>query len=158
MNPERVARPTHTYESWPWSSYRPTAGLARAPSFLALEALLEHFGGQQARAQRRYREFISDGLRRPAPNEELGSDPCLGAKPFVRRYGTSPRASSEIPRAQRQAVAVSLEQLLRREGQQAIARAYHDGYRLREIAAALGVHYSTVSRRLAQEERTRPPA
>jgi DNA-binding NarL/FixJ family response regulator len=39
-----------------------------------------------------------------------------------------------------------------RRGETAIAEAYERGYRLNEIAAHLGVHYATVSRRLQRME------
>ena len=47
----------------------------------------------------------------------------------------------------------SLERIFARQGERGIVRAYEEhGYRIREIAAHLGVHYSTVSRRLNEME------
>ena len=65
------------------------------------------------------------------------------------------RLIREVPRRQTQAQRPSLEQLLRRRGNQdrGIARAYRDyGYRLQEIADWLGAHYATVSRCLKRVE------
>lgn len=56
LNPVRAGlckRP----EDWPWSSYRATAGLTRAPRFLHTRWLLEQFAGKQER----YREFVAEG-------------------------------------------------------------------------------------------------
>lgn len=58
----------------------------------------------------------------------------------------------EIPRAQVRAIKASLERIFAKGGEKAIAEAYEQGYRLNEIAAHLGVHYATVSRRLKQIE------
>ena len=47
----------------------------------------------------------------------------------------------------------SLEKLFRGKGMNAIEAAYRDhGYRMREIAEHLGVHYAKVSRRLKRIE------
>jgi REP element-mobilizing transposase RayT len=46
---------------WPWSSYRAFLGLAPAPSFLASEWLLAHFGLDRPRARERFRAFVEDG-------------------------------------------------------------------------------------------------
>jgi transposase len=58
-----------------------------------------------------------------------------------------------VPRPQREPIRCSLEELLRARRDAALALAYRQGYSLRELASVLGVHYSTVSRRLKREER-----
>jgi putative transposase len=154
LNPERVRSGSWPYQSWRWSSYRASAGLAPAPSFLALDRLLEQFGLQRVRAQRAYRAFVRDGIGRPSPWHAAEGELYLAGKPFIRRRSTGVRASPEIARRQREPISVSLEDILRGEEDGAILRAYREGgFRLREIAAVLGVHYSTVSRRLAAQER-----
>jgi DNA-directed RNA polymerase specialized sigma subunit len=63
--------------------------------------------------------------------------------------------SKEIPRAQLHA-AKPLERIFARQGEKGIVRAYKEhGYRIREIAAHLGVHYATVSQRLKQLEQAK---
>ena len=54
--------------------------------------------------------------------------------------------------ASRQAVAAAD---ICKEREKAIAEAYEHGYRLNEIAAHLGVHYATVSRRLKRFEQAK---
>ncbi|MDQ2981650.1 MAG: transposase [Actinomycetota bacterium] len=153
LNPARLRRPTQLYERWAWSSYRACAGFAPAPFFLALDRLLEQFAPERERAQRAYRAFVRNGLGVATPWQGAEGALYLADKPYIRRRGSGVRASPESPRRQREPITVSLEELLRSEGDRAILRAYREGgYRLREIAAALDVHYSTVSRRLAAQE------
>jgi REP element-mobilizing transposase RayT len=49
-------------EDWPWSSYRASAGISPAPSFLALDRLLFLFASRREDAMRAYRTFIRNGL------------------------------------------------------------------------------------------------
>jgi REP element-mobilizing transposase RayT len=156
LNPERTRAPRR-YDTWPWSSYRATAGLESPPRWLDVDQLLGQFAPERALAQRRYRAFIRVGLEHAAvtPSE---SEIYVAERTYIRRRGGKPNGSPEIPRIQRKPIAVPLEQLFRANGDHAITRAYREGgYTLREIADVLGVHYSTISRRLAAQERERPP-
>jgi DNA-directed RNA polymerase specialized sigma24 family protein len=71
----------------------------------------------------------------------------------VRRRQPRSPVSTEVTRRQRQPIRCSIEELLRSRHDDALAQAYRQGYSLRELAAVLGVHYSTVSRRLKRQER-----
>jgi putative transposase len=153
LNPERVTLPTRSYARYRWSSYRATAGLARAPGFLARERVLSLFSADPVQAERSYRAFVRAGLGRCDPKAERVGGLYLADKPFLRRKLACTSTASEVPRAQREPLASSLERLLRDRSDESIALAYREhGYRLREIAAELGVHYSTVSRRLKAAE------
>jgi REP element-mobilizing transposase RayT len=69
LNPVRAGacrRP----EEWAWSSYRASAGLELAPRWLDLADLLPFFGERPAIAQRRYRQFVSEGH---APVSDTGA-------------------------------------------------------------------------------------
>lgn len=152
LNPARSESAPRSYETFPWSSYRATAGLVPVPAFLRPTAVLRHFDGDLAEARRRYREFVRAGLGGAQVPEEVVGEVYLGDRDFVRGH-TAPNACVEIPRAQREPVRCSLASLFEHDLQGAVARAYREhGYSLREIAAVLGVHYSTVSRRLRREE------
>ena len=48
---------------WPWSSCRAVLGLARAPGFLVVERVLEHFGTDPDRARRAFHNFVHDPVR-----------------------------------------------------------------------------------------------
>lgn len=152
LNPVRVKR-TVGARAWKWSSYRATAGLSAAPELLTTDWLLGQFGGSRAAAQQRYREFVKEGLEN-RPWENLKGQIYLGSDKFIESHAPKTGRIKEVPRAQLQAVRPTLERLLGRSSKRGIVRAYREhGYRLSEIAAHLGVHYATVSRRLKQLER-----
>jgi putative transposase len=152
LNPERMEDPTVRYDRYRWSSYRATAGICPAPDFLAHERLLELFAPERAEAQRLYRAFVRAGLQGSDPKAEALGEIYLGDRDFARRRRPRRPASTEVPRVQREPIGCSLEGLLDERGDDALAFAYRAGYSLRELAAVLGVHYSTVSRRLKREE------
>lgn len=60
LNPVR-ARMVRAAKNWPWSSYRPTAGLAEPPTWLTTDWILSAFGRQRRMAVERYREFVAAG-------------------------------------------------------------------------------------------------
>ncbi len=60
LNPVRAGL-ARSASSWPWSSYRATAGVEKAPAWLETAATLDAFGPGPARATARYREFVSEG-------------------------------------------------------------------------------------------------
>lgn len=49
-----------TPDEWPWSSYRASAGLDRAPRLLDVKRLLSYFGDVPEKARERYREFVAN--------------------------------------------------------------------------------------------------
>lgn len=145
---------SNTPATWPWSSYRATAGAVRVPSFLTLEPIWTMFdAADSGRAQRRFAEFIA--LRE-------GSATLLSALFFgSSEFGTmlSPkleptRDDREFTYAERFADRPALDVLLTNgQDAQQRARAIQDafcrhGYTLREIGEVLGCHPSTVWRRL----------
>jgi putative transposase len=132
-----------------WSSYRASAGLARPEPWLTSDWVLGHFGPGRHTAQRRYREFVADGI-----GEALHvCGERLGDQAFLRdRFGFEPPLA-EIPRRQIEPLRRPLAELFA-TAELPIATAHRDyDYALREIADYLGCHYSTVSRRLSREER-----
>jgi putative transposase len=151
LNPIRV-KGKGDIRAWKWSSYRATAGLASVPEFLSTDWVLEQFGKNRAKAQKQYREFVREGLEN-RPWEKLKGQIYLGSEEFIERHSPGKQKLKEIPRAQLKAVKPSLERIFAKSGERGIAQAYKEyGYRLQEIAAHLGVHYATVSRRLKQME------
>jgi REP element-mobilizing transposase RayT len=60
LNPVRAGLCLHPSE-WQWSSYRATAGLIAAPTFLTTEFILGIFSGPVP-ATRRYVQFVADAL------------------------------------------------------------------------------------------------
>ena len=76
----------------------------------------------------------------------------MGSEAFIEKHASGKKDIKDIPRAQLRAAKPSLDQIFGRRGEKAIGEAYEQGYRLNEIAAHLGVHYATVSRRLKRIE------
>ena len=70
LNPVRAGM-CGTPSDWPWSSYRASAGLATAPSFLCEARLREAFGGRR-NWRVRYREFVETSeIVDSAPVDEM---------------------------------------------------------------------------------------
>jgi hypothetical protein len=152
LNPVRIKGGTKT-AAWKWSSYRATAGLASVPEFLSTDWLLEQFGKNRRVAQKRYLEFVRDGITN-RPWDQLKGQIYLGSDKFIERHSAEDKELKAIPRAQLHAFKPTLERIFARDGKTGIGRAYREhGYRLQEIAAYLGVHYATVSRKLKKIER-----
>jgi hypothetical protein len=150
LNPVR-ANMAQEAEGFRWSSLRATLGLASAPTWLTVGALLEAFGSPA-----RYLEFVREGIgARPPWAEVRGA--LLGSEDFAQRM--APRLSEkarqrEIPRRERFAHRQSLEKflpphvvtdrLLRNRGIRVACRDW--GYTYSEVGRHLGLHCGTVSR------------
>jgi REP element-mobilizing transposase RayT len=151
LNPLRV-KARDRVDQWKWSSYRATGGIARAEKFLTIGWILSQFGSRKSEAQRRYREFVREGLGEQ-PWEKLRAQIYLAGDKFIEEHTVGGESLEEVPREQWKPVRPSLEKLFKGKGMSAIGAAYRDhGYRLKEIAEHLGVHYATVSRRLKRME------
>jgi REP-associated tyrosine transposase len=61
LNPVRAGLCADPGE-WPWSSYNALVGAAPAPTFLAQDWFLGHFGSDRVRARHRYERFVYDRL------------------------------------------------------------------------------------------------
>ena len=132
--------------AWPWSSHRATTGES-PPGFLAVDELLAHFASDRDRARRSYRELTAGD---PQAEGIHGNGALVGSDEFVARHLRGHEPSPEIPSAQRRLPPPPLGLLLARGEREAIARAYELGYTMPAIARELGVHPSTVSRRLSR--------
>jgi REP element-mobilizing transposase RayT len=156
LNPVRAGM-VELSEQYPWSSYLPTAAKVAKPSFLTTEWLLGNFSPAVTESRRRYRQFVKDGMSiHDSPWEKLAGRIVLGTETFVRQIQESLGKKNElpeIPRVQRHVGRPSLAELVspgslsKRERNRLIFLAYTKyGYRQKEIAQALGVHYTTVSK------------
>ena len=130
-------------EEWRWSSHRATLG-GEPPWFLDTKALLIHFGTAPAEARERYRAHCE---------HDEGDDPSAhpliaGDETFVVTTLGRIQPGPGIPRRYFRNPRPALADLLASPGIDAVAAAHDHGYPLREIARHLGVHASTVSRRL----------
>ncbi len=155
-----VAQPV----DWKWSSYRATAGLTRAPAFLAVESLWGQFAELVvASAQVQFAAFVSDG----SDDDDYPGGPLVcGSETFQRHVNSlleAHRANGDFSYAERFAGRPPLEALVRSaDNAPAIDAAmseafYRYAYTLREIAGAVGSTPATVWRhvRLATGVRIR---
>ncbi|NOQ52717.1 MAG: addiction module toxin RelE [Desulfuromonadaceae bacterium] len=164
LNPVRanmVAQPEH----YPWSSYLATLGQAERPVFLTTEWLLGNFSDSLTDARQQYRQFVTEGMGQiESPWDKLSGQIFLGTDAFVQRakaHFAENAAMPEIPRQQRHAGRPPLEVLFPPDGKtpkternRLIRRAHTEyGYMLKEIAQALGIHYTTVSKVINDERR-----
>lgn len=157
LNPVRhglVRKPA----AWKWSSYRATAGLENAPSWLDERGLLSEFGKQINRARLAYVEYVEKG-KNATLWEALRHQIYLGGEAFIKRLQTKPKlifrngkrrsAKGRGEKHQR------LSHLKRHthNAKRTMAVAYLSGhYTLNEIADHFNVHYSTVSRAVKDYE------
>lgn len=147
-------------EKYIWSSYRSTAGLEKPSPFLSTEWVLAQFGRRKSIAQRRYKEFVLNGVRAASPWDSLKGQILLGDDEFVVSALTHLKNDDgleEIPRSQRFAGRPSLKALFasassKEKRDKKIEEAVIKySYRQNEIALYLGLHYSTVSRIMKKE-------
>lgn len=134
---------------WRWSSYRATIGLEPS-SFLAVHELLSFFGERPELARRRYRAHVE-----LADDDESihGDSIFVGSDGFAANATRELERVEEVPRAHWQPVRRPVAEILAPATDACLADAYREhGYTMREIAAHLGVHYATVSRRLRRHE------
>ncbi len=157
LNPVR-ARMVKSARSWPWSSYRDTAGYRESPEWLTTDWLLAAFGKRQSSAQQKYQVFVAAGKNQPSPWQKLRNQVFLGGEEFVTDLQVkikSNRDLSEIPKLQRRKKAKSLDYYARhgRNRNQAILASYASGgYSMKEIGIHFGLHYSWVSRVISNAE------
>jgi REP element-mobilizing transposase RayT len=146
-NPVRAGM-CETLGEWPWSSHGAALG-DRPPGLLALGELLGYFAPKPESARERYRELTeSTAWDDPAARSD---GVVVGSDEFVRRQLRGVDPCTEIPARHRRPPAPPLPDIFSDcDGSDAIARAYEHGYTMPAIARHLGLHPSTVSRRLAR--------
>jgi REP element-mobilizing transposase RayT len=141
LNPVRaglVERPEH----YPWSSYLATLGKQEAPPCLTTDWLLSNFSKVQLEARSRYRRFVADGIvGGQSPWVQLTGQILLGTENFVQRIRgllEDQKELQEIPRQRNRLVCLAYGE---------------HGYTMKEIARRLEVHYTTVSKVVANVRR-----
>ncbi|MBZ2189928.1 transposase [Alcanivorax sp. JB21] len=151
LNPVRAGMVQEAGE-WRWSSYRATAGLAPLHPCLTRDWVLAHFGSRLGEATRRYKQFVRDGKKQPAPWVQLKNQIYLGSDAFIEHMHAALDAEhplTEIPRAQQLTPIkpLSCYETHHDDRKDAMARAWLDGhYTLATIGEYFGVSRSSVSR------------
>jgi len=160
LNPVR-ARMVRSAKDWPWSSYRASAGIADSPPWLATDWILSAFSDKRSDAIENYKAFVAEGKNQPAIWEQLKNQIYLGTDAFVAKMQAKQPAKedlSEIPLGQRRAMAKPLEHYVAHSNtrDEAIANAYSSGtYGMKEIGDHFGLHYSRVSRIIANQRKAK---
>ena len=155
LNPVR-AEMVRSARDWPWSSYRATADMAEAPNWLTMDIILAQFGQKRGLAVAAYRSFVAAGKNQPSLWAKLKNQIYLGTDAFVEKMRRKIEATqdlSEVPAAQRRKLAKPLEYYAKKHADrnEAIAQAYASGgYGMKAIGDHFGLHYSRVSRILAE--------
>jgi REP element-mobilizing transposase RayT len=161
LNPVR-AKMVETPEAYAWSSYPATADKAKPHPSLTTAWVLSQFSGKRGKAEQEYRKYVMWGIGQKTIWNEVRGQTLLGEEGFVDKlvdHLKKHKDIPEIPRSQRYAHRPSLEKLFAgdvrtnvRKRRAAVTKAVEQyGYRIREIAAHLGLHDSSVSRIVAGE-------
>jgi len=155
-NPVEVGRVDHPSQ-WPWSSFRATRGLEKAPAFLETDFLLRHFDTCLNTAQKLYEDFVLAGVGKGSPLVEAKQQIFLGSEAFISRAMRHINGSDElnnVPIVQKFADRPSLEVIFNnarttpRDVRDRLIQKAHDNlaYTQREIGEHLGLHPGYVSR------------
>jgi REP element-mobilizing transposase RayT len=156
LNPVRAGA-TRTPEQWKWSSYRGMAGLETPHPALTADWVLGQFAPRRAMAQKKYAEFVHNGIQGPEIWKGIRGQIILGDESFTDKmvaYATGREELKEIPRGQRYFDRPGLRTLFgkgirsdiakRNETIRAAVEKY--GYGQNEVSEHLGLHYTTISR------------
>lgn len=150
LNPMRTRAPLCPVpEAYAWSSYRVLLGLVPAPRWLTVDWVLARFGDDYETARAKLRAFVEEGLQeRPLPIGGM----YFADDEFIREATDGLERIPEVPRAHWQPLRPSLDEIFTATEDPILAAYREHGYTMREIAAHLGCHYATVSRRLRRSE------
>jgi len=160
LNPVR-AESVKKAEDWRWSSYRATAGINKEPEYLTTDWILGLFNNQKKIAQKRYKAFVGEGIKQNTSGNSPQSQIVLGEETFLENFKEvleNKKRVKEIPRSQRYIGRPDLSHIFKGpetndQRNACIYRAHLDqGYTMKEIAAHLGIHYTTVSKVIAKKE------
>jgi REP element-mobilizing transposase RayT len=114
LNPVR-ARMVKKPGDWKWSSYRATAGLDKAESWLETDWILGQFGKTEKEAQNSYKSFVADGMgKKESPWDELYSQVYLGKEKFLNHVHEVGQRHKDldVPKYQKHVVKLKLNDVL----------------------------------------------
>jgi putative transposase len=154
LNPVKAGRVARPEESR-WTSYRTTAGYEKAPEWLAVERLLDHFEPDARTSQQRYRDFVDEKVSKPrSPFDKVVAGLYLGSRSWIdsmRPRLESGLRSDDHPAAQRHAGRPEMAPILSAIATtcELPAEAIRNGHggEERMLAAWLGCHEGLLTRR-----------
>jgi putative transposase len=156
LNPVR-AKMVETPEAWKWSSYRATVGREGPHPCLTIDWVLGQFSRKRSKAEQEYRQFVRWGIGKQTIWTDVRGQAILGEEAFADKlvdHLKKHKNVPEIPKSQRYVDRPLLEKLFaekvvrdKRKRDQKIAEAVEKHlYSQSEIAAHLGLHYTSISR------------
>lgn len=162
LNPIRAGLVEHPTE-YAWSSFSEIAGIGKSHTQITqTDWILSQFAGIKKLARARYHEFVlSPDADRDKPFKKVVGGCFLGSDSFVSRFSDILWETDEIPEISRRNRYVNRPPLsaLLPSGLSLVERnikaweaVYDFGYKQKEIADHLGLHYAYVSQVIAQEE------
>ncbi|MCH7741241.1 MAG: transposase [Proteobacteria bacterium] len=154
LNPVRKGSPA-VLKNYRWSSHRATAGDIGKPDYLCPDSVLGFFGKREKENQRKYREYVKDGIGVESPLNQRSFQVLLGSPRFLSEMqpilNGEKMAKRGPKRAKRRrslnAMFKNIAAGTRVERNELIRRAHVDySYTLMEIGEHIGLHYTTVSK------------
>lgn len=156
LNPVR-ARLVERPGQWKWDSYQATAGKAIAHPCLKTDWVLSHFGSKRDSAEKGYRKFINEKISSESIFKDVQAQSILGEEKFVatlKRYIKGYKDVSEIPKTQRYVDRPKLETIFDtrilhdrdKRNKKIVEAVEKHGYKQREIAEYLRMHFTSISR------------
>jgi hypothetical protein len=162
LNPVRAGA-VEKPEMWKWSSCQAITGKEKPHSCLTTEWILGQFGTTKRIARKAYQNFVQAGIGQESIWKAERGQNILGEEEFTTMlmdYLKGKRDIAELPKAQRFADRPSLEKIFsgnilkdigkRNEKIQEAVQRY--GYRQREVADYLDMHFTSISRILRKKE------
>jgi len=145
-------------KDWPWSSYPQLISLAKGIPCLFTDWILAQFGPNRKAAINSYQDFVLSGIGTESPLKQVKGQIFLGSDKFMAKmeqFIEQEANLSEVPRKQLYPTRPTLVEIFqandKREMKVYQASQEH-GYTLREIAAFLGLHYTTISKIIKRVE------
>jgi REP element-mobilizing transposase RayT len=160
LNPVR-AKAVKKPEQWRWSSYQATAGIEKPHPCLSTEWILNQFGSMRRIAEKAYRKFVEDGIKQESIWEAVRAQSILGEEEFTATladYLRGKKDIAELPKSQRYIDRPSLENIFSKNTLKDISKrnskiseaVRRHGYRQREVADYLEMHFTSISRILRE--------
>jgi len=160
LNPVR-AKAVKKPEQWRWSSYQATAGIEKPHPCLSTEWILNQFGSTRRIAEKAYRKFVEDGIKQESIWEAVRAQSILGEEEFTATltdYLRGKKDIAELPKSQRYIDRPSLENIfsknilkdISKRNRKILEAVRRHGYRQREVADYLEMHFTSISRILRE--------
>nr|WP_208599535.1 hypothetical protein [Desulfospira joergensenii] len=145
---------------WKWSSFHATASKGSIPNWLTTDWILGQFAQNRKAARKSYLKFVESGIsEKTSPWDRLKGQIFFGSKGFIQSIKSKNEDIKEVPKVQRYATRIRLENLFRdiknkQHRNEKVWMAYaRYGYTMKEIADYLSIHYTTVSKIINQRKK-----